>query len=51
MYYGTNSGGNIATMKRRTTDAHVFAIVLAQNNPLLYIREYEVELKNGTTDR
>ena len=36
----TNSGGNIATVKRRTTDASEFAIGWAHNNPLLDAREY-----------
>ena len=47
---GTNSGGNITTMKRRATDANGFLIGRAHNNPLLYTREYEVELEDGTTD-
>ena len=35
---GANSCGNIATMKRRATDAKGFAIGLAHNNPLLDTR-------------
>ena len=48
--YGTNSGGNIATVKRCATNANGFVIVCAHNNPLLDTREYEVELEVGTTD-
>ena len=35
---GTNSNGNIATVKRRATDANVFSIGRAHNNPLLDTR-------------
>ena len=36
----TNGGGNIATVKRCSTDANGFSIVRAHNNPLLDTREY-----------
>ena len=36
----TNGGGNIATLKRCSTDANGFSIVRAHNNPLLDTREY-----------
>ena len=39
----SNSGGNIATVKRRANDAIGFAIVLTHNNQLLNTREYAVE--------
>ena len=47
----TNSGSNIATAKRRATDANGFAIGRAHNSPLLDTQKYEVELEDGTTDR
>ena len=46
----TNSGFNIATMKRIATDTNGFAIGRAHNNPLLYNREYYIELEDGTLD-
>ena len=48
---GTNSSGNISTVKQRSTNANVFAIGRAHNNPLLDTKEYEIELEDGTTDR
>ena len=49
--YGTNSGGNIDTVKRSATDANGFTIGHVHNNPLLDTIEYEVELEDFTTDR
>ena len=40
----TNSGGNIATVKRRATDANGSAIGKAHNNLILDTREYDIEL-------
>ena len=37
---GTNSGGNIANVKRRATDENGFSIGRTHNNPLLGTREY-----------
>ena len=48
---GTNSGGNLATVKRRTTDINGRPTGTAHSNPLLDTREYEIELEDGTTDR
>ena len=48
---GTNSGGNIATVKRCATNANRFEIGRVHNNPLTDTREYEVDLEDGTTDR
>ena len=48
---GTNSGGKIATVKRRSTNANEFLNGRAHNNPLLDTREYKVDLEGGTTDR
>ena len=46
-----NNGGNIATVKRRTTDLSGSAIGMAHRNPMLDTREYEIELEDGTVDK
>ena len=46
-----NMGGNLATVRRRATDERGRPIGVANRNPLLDTREYEVELENGETDR
>ena len=46
-----NSGGNLATVKRRATDEQGRLLGTACRNPLLITQEYEVELENGETDR
>ena len=48
---GTNSGGNIDTVKQRATDANEFAIRHAHNNLLIDTREYEDDFEYGITDR
>ena len=45
----TNSGGNIATVKRRAKNANRFAIGRAHKNSLLDTRDDYVELEGGTT--
>lgn len=48
---GTNSGGNLATVRRRVTDFSGRPVGSAHSNPILDTREYEIELEDGTTDR
>ena len=48
---GTNFGGNIASVKRSSTDANGFSIGRAHNNPLLDTSEYEFQLEDSTNDR
>ena len=47
----TNSGGNIATVKRRGTDENIFANGRAHIVPLLDTIEYEADLEYEKTDR
>ena len=48
---GTNSGGNIDTVKQRATNANELAIRRAHNNLLIDTREYEDDFEYGITNR
>ena len=47
----SNAGGNIATVKRRATDASEKPLGNAHSKIALDTREYEIELEDGTEDR
>ena len=47
----SNAGGNIATVKRRATDASGKPLGNAHSKIALDTREYEIELEDGTEDR
>ncbi len=46
-----NGGGNLATVKKITTNLSGWPMGTGHSNPLLDSREYEVELEDGTSDR
>ena len=46
-----DGGGNIATMKSCVTDINGQGVGVANNSPLLNIRQYEVEMEDAMTDR
>ena len=47
----SNNGGNLATVIMRATDEYGATIGQAHINPMLYTREFELELENGETDK
>ena len=49
--YKSNNSGNLVTVIRRATDEYGASIVQVHRNPILYTREFEVELKNGETEK
>ena len=46
-----DGGSNISIVKSCVTDINVSGVGVANNNPLLDSRDYEIESENGTTDR